>query len=178
MLRILLLLSLILIFAYVYGPVLFSEAPVLKRVKRLSLPAAVLAFLALAVVNGFRGEPEEAGPRSAETETPVVETTAAIPQPVVPEPLTPRDAATACVERALSEARAAEDVVAETWLSSVEGFLETAPGEVTVQFAVGPRSGPSKDRQCRSEARLTCAVSGRDVRPVTPLHMTGAQIAC
>jgi hypothetical protein len=78
----------------------------------------------------------------------------------------------------MDEARASEDVVAETWLSSVEGFVETAPGEVTVQFAVGPRAGPPKGSQCRSEARLTCTVTGRDVKPITPLHMTGAQIAC
>ena len=59
-----------------------------------------------------------------------------------------------------------------------QGFLETAPGEVTVQFAVGPRAGPPKGPLCRSEARLTCSVAGRDVKPVTPVHMTGAQIAC
>lgn len=101
-----------------------------------------------------------------------------VEQPVALAPMQPKDAAAACVDHALTEARATDDIVAQTWLSSVEGFLETAPGEVTVQFAVGPRAGPAKGPLCRSEARLTCAVSGRDVKPITPVHMTGAPIAC
>jgi hypothetical protein len=179
MLRFLILLTLIVVFVYRYGPVLFSRAPLLSKVKRIPVQIAVFAILALAAVNGFRGDPEASTPQSSEVnQTPDVETTAAITPPVALEPLLPKDAAAACVESAMSEARATEDVVAQTWLSTVEGFAETAPGEVTVQFAVGPRAGPPKGPQCRSEARLTCAVSGRNVRPVTPVHMTGAQIAC
>jgi hypothetical protein len=179
MLRVILLLTLIALFVYAYGPVLFSRAPLLGKLKRIVLPGTVLAMLALVVLHASRGEPEVAEAKSPDmSQVPVVETTAAITPPVLPKPLEPKDAAAACVEHAMDEARASEDVVAETWLSSVEGFVETAPGEVTVQFAVGPRAGPPKGSQCRSEARLTCAVSGRDVKPITPLHMTGAQIAC
>jgi hypothetical protein len=179
MLRFILLLTLVAVFLHAYGPVLFSRAPLLSKLKRIPIQIAVFAILALTVVNGFRGDPQVSGPPSSTMkQASDVETTAAIAQPVAPAPLHPKDAAAACVENALSEARATDDVVAQTWLSSVEGFLETAPGEVTVQFAVGPRAGPPKGPQCRSEARLTCAVAGRDVRPVTPVHMTGAQIAC
>jgi hypothetical protein len=179
MLRVLILLTLVAAFVYAYGPVLFSRAPLLSKLKRIPIQTAIFAVLALSAVNGFRGDPEAAAPGSPETRpVPDVEATAAIAQPVAPEPLHPQEAAAACVENALNEARATDDVVAQTWLSSVEGFLETAPGEVTVQFAVGPRAGPPKGPQCRSEARLTCAVTGRDVRPVTPVHMTGTPIAC
>ena len=179
MLRILLLLAVIAIFVHLYGPVLFSQAPLLSKLKRIPVQTVLFAVLALATINGFRGDPEASEPPSPETKlAPDVETTAAIAPPVAPDPLHPKDAAAACVENALTEARATDDVVAQTWLSSVEGFLETAPGEVTIQFAVGPRAGPPKGAQCRSEARLTCAVAGRDVRPITPVHMTGAQIAC
>ncbi|MFL5159683.1 MAG: hypothetical protein ACJ8D1_15925 [Microvirga sp.] len=179
MLRFLILLTLVTVFVHLYGPVLFSRAPLLSKLKRIPIQIGVFAILALATVNGFRGDPQAAEPQASTTkQAPDVETTAAIAQPVAPEPLLPKDAAAACVEQALSEARATEDMVGQTWLSSVEGFLETAPGEVTVQFAVGPRAGPPKGPQCRSEARLTCAVAGRDVRPITPVHMTGAQISC
>jgi hypothetical protein len=179
MLRALILLTLIAVFAYAYGPVLFSRAPLLSKLKRIPIQIGVFVVLALTTINGFRGPPETAEPQLATIKpAPEVEVTSAIAQPVVLEPLQPREAAAACVEQALSEARATDDVVAQNWLSSVEGFLETAPGEVTVQLAVGPRAGPPKGPQCRSEARLTCAVSGRNVRPVTPVHMTGAQIAC
>ncbi|EIM27874.1 hypothetical protein [Microvirga lotononidis] len=179
MLRFLLLLTLVTIFVHLYGPVLFSRAPLLNKLKRIPIQTAVFAILALATINGFRGEPQESEPQaSATNQVPEVETTAAIAPPVVIEPLQPKEAAVACVEQALSEARATEDLVGQSWLSSVEGYLESAPGEVTVQFAVGPRVGPAKGPQCRSEARLTCAVAGRDVKPVTPVHMTGAQIAC
>jgi hypothetical protein len=179
MLRFLILLTLIAVFLHLYGPVLFSRAPLLSKLKRIPIQIGVFAVLALTTVNGFRGNPHVSDPPSPTTkQAPDVETTAAITQPVVIEPLLPKDAAAACVEQALSEARATEDVVGQTWLSSVEGFLETGPGEVTVQFAVGPRAGPPKGPQCRSEARLTCAVAGRDVRPITPVHMTGAQISC
>jgi len=180
MLRFIILLTLVAVFLYRYGPVLFGRAPLLSKLKRIPVQTAVFAILALATINGFRGDPQvSASEPSALKPIPEVETTAAIaPQPVVLAPLHPKEAAAACVEQALSEARATEDFVAQTWLSAVEGFLETAPGEVTVQFAVGPRAGPPKGPQCRSEARLTCAVAGRDVTPVTPVHMTGAQIAC
>ncbi|MEE1610369.1 hypothetical protein [Microvirga sp. CF3016] len=179
MLRFLILLTLVAVFLHLYGPVLFGRAPLLSKLKRIPIQIGVFVVLALTTINGFRGDPQAAEPQvSPATQVPEVETTAAITQPVAVEPLQPKDAAAACVEQALSEARATEDLVGQTWLSSVEGFLETAPGEVTVQFAVGPRVGPPKGPQCRSEARLTCAVAGRDVRPVTPVHMTGAQIAC
>ncbi|WP_201834819.1 hypothetical protein [Microvirga zambiensis] len=179
MLRFLILLALIAIFVHLYGPVLFSRTPLLSKLKRIPIQTAVFAILALTTINGFRGEPQVSdAPDAAATPVADVETTAAIAPPVALEPLLPKEAAAVCLEQALNEARATEDVVAQTWLSSVEGFLETAPGEVTVQFAVGPRAGPPKGPQCRSEARLTCSVSGRDVRPVTPVHMTGAQIAC
>ena len=180
MLRFLLLLTLVTVFVHLYGPILFSRAPLLSKVKRIPIQLAVFAILALATVNGFRGEPQDSDQQaSAVKQVPEVETTAAIaPAPVVLDPLQPQEAAAACVEQALNEARATEDLVGQTWLSSVEGFLETAPGEVTVQFAVGPKVGPAKGPQCRSEARLTCSVAGRAVQPVTPVHMTGAQIAC
>jgi hypothetical protein len=178
MLRFLILLTLVAVFLHLYGPVLFGPAPLLSKLKRIPIQIGVFAVLALATVNGFRGDPQVSEPSPTKKQAPDVETTAAITQPVVIEPLLPKDAAAACVEQALNEARATEDVVGQTWLSSVEGFLETGPGEVTVQFAVGPRAGPPKGPQCRSEARLTCAVAGRDVRPITPVHMTGAQISC
>lgn len=179
MLRFLILLTLVAVFLHLYGHVLFSRAPLLSKLKRIPVQLGVFAVLALATVNGFRGGAQVSEPAApAMKEAPDVETTAAIAPPAVVEPLLPKDAAAACVEQALNEARATEDLVGQTWLSSVEGFLETAPGEVTVQFAVGPRAGPPKGPQCRSEARLTCAVTGRDVRPVTPVHMTGAQISC
>ncbi|MBA1156251.1 hypothetical protein [Microvirga mediterraneensis] len=179
MLRFLLLLSLVTIFVHLYGPIIFSRAPLLNKLKRIPIQTAVFAILALATINGFRGESQDTEQQASATKSvPEVETTAAITPPVMIEPLQPKEAAVACVEQALSEARATEDLVGQTWLSSVEGFLESAPGEVTVQFAVGPRVGPAKGPQCRSEARLTCAVAGRDVKPVTPVHMTGAQIAC
>jgi hypothetical protein len=179
MLRFLILLTLVAVFLHLYGPVLFSRTPLLSKLKRIPIQIGVFAILALATVNGFRGDPQVSEPAAPTMkETPDVETTAAITQPAVVEPLLPKDAAAACVEQALNEARATEDLVGQTWLSSIEGFLETAPGEVTVQFAVGPRVGPPKGPQCRSEARLTCSVAGRDVRPITPVHMTGAQIAC
>jgi hypothetical protein len=179
MLRFLILLAVIAIFVHLYGRVLFSHAPLLSKLKRIPVQTAVFAILALTAINGFRGGADDAAaPSPATKPAPDVETTAAIVQPVALEPLQPKEAAAVCLEQAMSEARATEDVVAQTWLSSVEGFLETAPGEVTVQFAVGPRAGPPKGPQCRSEARLTCSVAGRDVRPVTPVHMTGAQIAC
>jgi hypothetical protein len=174
MLRVIILLTLVAVFVYACEPVLFNRAPLLRKLKRLLVPISVFAALALVVINGFQGDPEA----SEVKQIPDVETTAAIAQPVLPEPLRPQEAAAACVEQALTEARATDDAVAETWLSSVEGFLETAPGEVTVQFAVGPRVGRPKGPQCRSEARLTCAVNGRNVKPITPVHMTGAQIAC
>jgi len=179
MLRVILLLTLTALFIYMYGPVLFSRAPLFYKLKRIPGPTAVFAILILVVGFGFQGEPEHVEPQVAEIkQVPEVVATSAIAQPVVREPLQPKDAAAACVERALDEARATEDLVAVTWLSSVEGFLETAPGEVTVQFAVGPRAGPPKGPQCRTEARLTCAVADQDVRPITPIHMTGAKISC
>jgi len=175
MLRTILLILLIAVFAYAYRTVLFSRAPLFSKLKRIPIQVSVFALLALSVVNGFRGDPEPSERLlSSEEQGHVIQ---AAP-PAAPEPLRPEEAAAACVEYALNEARATEDLVAQTWLSSVEGFLETAPGEVTVQFSVGPRVGPPKGPQCRSEARLTCAVHGRDVKPVTPVHMTGAQIAC
>jgi hypothetical protein len=179
MLRVIILLTLVAIFVYMYEPVLFSRAPLLSKLKRIPVQTAVFALLALAAVNGFRGDPEVVAPQSSEAQqVPDVQMTSAIAPPAPPQPLTPKDAAAACVEHALTEARATDDVVGQTWLSSVENYLETAPGEVTVQFAVGPRVGPPKGPQCRSEARLTCTVNGQDVRPITPVHMTGAQIAC
>jgi len=179
MLRAIILLTLVAVFVHAYRAVLFSRAPLLGKLRRIPVQSAVFAILALCAVNGFRGDREASGPQPSEmTQVPDVETTSAIAQPVLPEPLRAEDAAAACIGQALNEARTTEDVVAETWLSTVEGFLETAPGEVTVQFAVGPRAGPPRGPQCRSEARLTCAVHGRDVRPITPVHMTGAQIAC
>ena len=179
MLRVLILLTLVAAFVHLYGPVLFSRAPLLSKLKRIPIQTAIFAVMVLAAVNGFRGEPEAAAPQVSEIKpVPDVVATSAIAPPVALEPLQPREAAAACVENALNEARATDDVVAQTWLSTVEGFLETAPGEVTVQFAVGPRAGPPKGPQCRSEARLTCAVTGRDVKPVTPVHMTGTPIAC
>ena len=179
MLRAILFLTLVAVFVYAYGHVLFSRATLLGKLKRIPVQTAVFAVLALATVNGFRGDQDGAEPQAAAIkQAPEVETTAAIAPPVAVVPLQPKEAAAACVDHALTEARATDDIVAQTWLSSVEGFLETAPGEVTVQFAVGPRAGPPKGPQCRSEARLTCAVTGRDVRPVTPVHMTGTPIAC
>jgi hypothetical protein len=179
MLRTIILLTLVAVFVHAYRTVLFSRASLLGKLRRIPVQAAVFAVLALCAVNGFRGGPEASGPQPSEMkQVPDIETTSAITQPALLDPLRPEDAAAACIDHALNEARTTEDVVAETWLSSVEGFLETAPGEVTVQFAVGPRAGPPKGPQCRSEARLTCAVTGRDVRPITPVHMTGAQIAC
>lgn len=179
MLRVIILLTLVAVFVYAYEPVLFSRVPLLSKLKGLLVPTSVFAALALVVINGIHGDPEATELQLSKVkQVPDVETTSAIAQPTLPEPLRPKEAAAACVERALNEARAAEDVVAETWLSSVEGVLETAPGEVTVQFAIGPKAGPPKGPQCRSEARLTCAVNGRDVKPITPVHMTGAQIAC
>jgi hypothetical protein len=179
MLRLILLVMLIATFLYAYRLVLFSRAPLLSKLKRMPFQAAVFAILVLSVVNGFRGDPQASEPQPSETKpVPDIEMTAAIAPPILPEALHPKEAAAACVERALNEARATDDIVAQNWLSSVEGFLETAPGEVTVQFAVGPKAGPQKGPQCRSEARLTCAVTGQDVKPVTPVHMTGAQIAC
>jgi hypothetical protein len=179
MLRVIILLPLVAVFVYACEPVLFNRGPLLSKLKRLLVPISVFAALALVVINGFHGDPEASELQVSEVkQVPDVETTAAIAQPALPAPLRPQEAAAACVEQALTEARATDDVVAETWLSSVEGFLETAPGEVTVQFAVGPRAGPPKGPQCRSEARLTCAVNGRDVKPITPVHMTGTQIAC
>lgn len=179
MLRTILLILLIAVFAYLYRSVLFSRAPLLSKLKRIPIQVSIFAILALSVVNGFRGDPETSGPDLSDGKHgPDIETASAIAPPVALEPLRPEDAAAACVEYALNEARATEDLVAQTWLSSVEGFLETAPGEVTVQFSVGPRVGPPKGPQCRSEARLTCTVNGRDVKPITPVHMTGAQIAC
>ena len=179
MLRFLILLAVVAIFVHLYGPVLFSRASLLSKLKRIPIQTAVFAILALTTINGFRGDPQVPDAASSAAATaPDVETTAAIAQPVALAPLLPKEAAAVCLEQALNEARATEDVVAQTWLSSVEGFLETAPGEVTVQFAVGPRAGPPKGPQCRSEARLTCSVSGRDVRAVTPVHMTGSQISC
>jgi hypothetical protein len=177
--RVIILLTLVAVFVYACEPVLFNRAPLLSKLKRLLVPVSVFAALALVVINGFHGDPEASELQVSEVkQMPDVETTAAIAQPVLPAPLGPQEAAAACVEQALTEARATDDAVAETWLSSVEGFLETAPGEVTVQFAVGPRVGPPKGPQCQSEARLTCAVNGRDVKPITPVYMTGAQIAC
>ncbi|KLK94787.1 hypothetical protein AA309_00845 [Microvirga vignae] len=179
MLPVILVLTLIAVVVYAYGSGLFSRDLVLRKLTRIPVLITAFAVLALSTVYGFRDDPEIADLQtSALNHAADVEATAAIPQPVLPEPLHPKEAATACVEHALNEARTTDDLVAESWLSSVEGFLETAPGEVTVQFAVGPRVGSSKGRQCRSEARLTCAVTGRDVRPITPVHMTGAQIAC
>ena len=179
MLRVILLLSLIAGFAYAYRSVLFSRTSVLEKLKRVPLQTAAFGLLALLAVNGFRGAPEVTQPSLAKTKHgPDVETTAAITQLPPPDPLRPDDAAVACVEQARSDARATKDIVAEVWLSSVEGFLQTAPGEVTVQFAVGPKAGPTKGPQCRSEARLTCAVNGRVVQLITPVHMTGARIAC
>ena len=177
MLRAILLLTLVAVFVHRYRAVLFSRAPLLGKLRRIPVQAAVFAVLALCAVNGFRGDPAVSGPSGTE-QIAEVETTSAIAAPVLPEPLRADDAAAACVDQAVSEARTTQDVVAQTWLSSVEGFLETAPGEVTVRFAVGPRAGPPKGPHCRSEARLTCAVNGRDVRPITPIHMTGAPIAC
>jgi hypothetical protein len=179
MLQVIILLTVVAVLVYAYEPVLFNRTPLLSRLKRMLVPTSVFAVLALAVVNGFHGDPEVSElPSSEVKQVPDVETTSAIAQPVLPEPLRPKEAAAVCVEHALNEARATDDGVAELWLSSVEGFVETAPGEVTVQFAVGPRAGPPKGPLCRSEARLTCAVNGREVRPITPVHMTGAQIAC
>jgi hypothetical protein len=179
MLRTSLLLILIAVFVFWYRRVLFSRASVLGKLKRIPIQTTIFAILALATVNGFRGDPTPSDAPSSQTEQVAeVESTSAIVQPVLPEPLQPKEAAAACVERALNEALATEDVVAQTWLSTVEGYLETAPGEVTVQFAVGPRAGPPKGPLCRSEARLTCSVTGQEVRPITPVHMTGAQIAC
>jgi hypothetical protein len=179
MLRAIILLTLVAVFVHAYRTVLFSRAPLLGKLRRIPVQSAVFAILALCAVNGFRGGPEVAAPQPFEVkQVPDVETTSAIAQPALPEPLRAEDAAAACVDQALNEARTTEDLVAQTWLSTVEGFLETTPGEVTVRFAVGPRAGPPKGPQCRSEARLTCAVHGRDVRPITPVHMTGAQIAC
>ncbi len=179
MLRVILLLSLMAGLAYVYRSVRVSQTSVLESLQRMPVQMAVCGVLALLVVNGFRGDPEVTQPSiSMSNHKPDVETTATITQPTPPERLRPDDAALACVEQARSDARATEDVVGEAWLSSVEGFLETAPGEVTVQFAVGPKAGTAKGAQCRSEARLTCAVNGRIVKPITPVHMTGAQIAC
>ncbi|MBQ0823688.1 hypothetical protein HPT29_019635 [Microvirga terrae] len=179
MLRFLILLTLVAVFLHLYGPILFGRGPLSRKLKRIPIQIGVFVVLALTTINGFRSAAPASEPQAAATQAaPDVETTAAIAPPAVVEPLMPKDAAAACVEQALNEARATEDVVGQTWLSSVEGFLETAPGEVTVQFAVGPRVGPPKGPQCRSEARLTCSVAGRDVRPITPVHMTGAQISC
>jgi hypothetical protein len=179
MLRFIILATLVAVFIYAYRSVLFARAPLLNKLKRIPVQITVFAILALAAVNGFRSNPEIAAPQSSEVK-PVsdVEMTAAIAKPALPEPLHPKDAAAACVEQAMNEAHASDDEVAEVWLSSVEGVIETASGEVTVQFAIGPRAGSPKGPQCRSEARLTCTVTGRDVRLITPVHMTGNKIAC
>jgi len=179
MLRVILLLSLIAGFAYAYRSILFSRTPALEKLKRMPLRTASFGVLALLVISGFSDDPEDPQPSPSKADRkPDVETTAAITQPAPLEPLRPDEAAMACVEQARSDARAMEDVVAETWLTSVEGFLQSTPDEVTVQFAVGPRAGPPKGPSCRSEARLTCAVNGRSVKPLTSVHMTGARIAC
>lgn len=179
MLRVILLTTLTAAFVYRYESVLLSRNSLLGKMKRIPIQTSIFAVLAVATIFGFRDAPEVVEPQAVEqAHGSDVETTAAVAQPVLPDPLQPKDAAAACVEHALKDARDTEDLVAETWLSSVEGFLETAPGEVTVQMAVGPRTGSAKGPHCRSEARLTCAFSGRDVKPITPLHMTGSQIAC
>ena len=87
MLRILIFLAVIAIFVHLYGPVLFSRAPLLSKLKRIPVQTAVFAVLAFATVNGFRGDPEVSEPSSPEVkQTADVETTAAIAPPVAPEP--------------------------------------------------------------------------------------------
>src|SRR5690349_15734305 len=115
MLRFLLLLTLVTIFVHLYGPILFRRAPLLSKLKRIPIQTAVFAILALTIINGFRGEPQDSEQQAAAAKpVPEVETTAAITPPVVLEPLQPKEAAVACVEQALSEARATEDLVGQT----------------------------------------------------------------
>jgi hypothetical protein len=66
MLRVIILLTLVAIFVYMYEPVLFSRAPLLSKLKRIPVQTAVFALLALAAVNGFRGDPEVVAPQSSE----------------------------------------------------------------------------------------------------------------
>jgi hypothetical protein len=179
MLKALILATLSVVYVYLCGPVLFSRAPLLSKFRRVPIKTAVFAVLALMSINGFRDNSEVSAPdKSTLTRAADVEATSAIPQITMPEPLHPQDAAAACLEYARNEAQTMDDFVAETWLSSVEGYLATGPEEISLQLAVGPRAGPPQGPQCRSEARLTCKVIGQDVRPVTPLHMTGNKIAC
>lgn len=179
MLRALILASLSVAYVYLCGPVLFSRASLLSKLRKIPVKTAVFAVLALASVNGFREKTAVPRPdASTGTQVPDVAITAAILPAALPEPLGPQEAAAACLDYARSEARTTGDVVAQTWLSSVEGYLVTGPEEVSIQLAVGPRAGPPQGPQCRSEARLTCTIRGRDVRPVSPLHMTGNRIAC
>lgn len=180
MLRATILVILIAIFAFYYRTVLFSRAPLLGKLKRIPVQTAVFAILVLSTINGFRGSSDVPEPQASDAaQAPDVETTAAIASPPPrPEPLRADQAAAMCLEQALTEAQATDDLVAQNWMSSVEGYIETAPDEVTLQFAIGPRIGSQKGAQCRSEARLTCRIAGRDVRPRTPMHMTGAQISC
>lgn len=178
MFRALLLITLIAAFAFYYRSVLFSGAPVLAKLRRIPAQIAIFTILVLSTVNGFRNDTEVDHldlPRAIETAT----TGSIAPaEPALPESLEPERAAALCLEQALTEAHASEDVVAQTWMSSVEGYIETAPDEVTLQFAVGPRASSQKGPQCRSEARMTCQITGRKVRTSHPIHMTGGQIAC
>lgn len=177
MFRALLLIILIAVFAFYYRSVLFSGAPVLAMVKRIPVQIAIFAILVLSTINGFRSD-TEVGHLDPSEEIDTATGSIAPAEPALPEPLEPERAAALCLEQALTEAHASEDIVAQTWMSSVEGYIETAPGEVTLQFAVGPRAGPQKGPQCRSEARMSCQITGLHVRTSHPIHMTGGQIAC
>jgi hypothetical protein len=120
--------------------VLFSGAPVLAKVRRIPAQIALFAIVALSTINGFRSDIEVDNldlPRAIDTAT----TGSIAPaEPVFTKPLEPERAAALCLEQALTEAHASEDIVAQTWMSSVEGYIETAPDEVTLQFAIGRRS--------------------------------------
>ena len=87
MLRFIILLTLIAVFLYAYGPVLFSRAPLLSKLKRIPIQIGFFAVLALTTINGFRGDPEVLAPQaSSMKQAPDVETTAAIAPPVALEP--------------------------------------------------------------------------------------------
>ena len=87
MLRILIFLAVIAIFIHLYGPVLFSRAPLLSKLKRIPVQTAVFAVLAFATINGFVAIRKCPNRRRQVKQTADVETTAAIAPPVAPEPL-------------------------------------------------------------------------------------------
>src|SRR3954452_18265001 len=104
MLRVIILAILIVLFLYASGSGLFSQASLLSKLKRIPIQITVFAVLALAVVNGFRGNPEVSPPQSSEVKPASdVAITSSIATPVMQEPLPSKDVAAACVEQALNE---------------------------------------------------------------------------